>query len=75
MDFAFLIDKPESLHIEKDTASCVALMLEAQRRGHRLHVLERGDMALDKGSWCCACGRRRRLPTMQQSLLKFQGQN
>lgn len=47
MNFAFLIDKPESLHIEKDTS--FALMLEAQRRGHQVHVLERGDMALDKG--------------------------
>lgn len=47
MDFAFLIDKPESLHIEKDTS--FALMLEAQRRGHQVHVLERGDMALDRG--------------------------
>lgn len=47
MNFAFLIDPPESLHIEKDTS--FALMLEAQRRGHTIHVLERGDLSLKAG--------------------------
>lgn len=47
MNFAFLIDPPESLHIEKDTS--FALMLEAQRRGHAVQVLERGDMSLSAG--------------------------
>lgn len=47
MNFAFLIDPPESLHIEKDTS--FALMLEAQRRGHGVFVLERGDMSLEAG--------------------------
>ncbi len=47
MNFAFLIDPPESLHIEKDTS--FALMLAAQRRSHRVHVLGRGDMSLHAG--------------------------
>lgn len=47
MNLAFLIDPPESLHIEKDTS--FALMLEAQRRGHSIYVLERGDLSLAEG--------------------------
>lgn len=47
MNLAFLIDPPESLHIEKDTS--FALMLEAQRRGHSIYVLERGDLSLVEG--------------------------
>jgi glutathione synthase len=47
MNLAFLIDPPESLHIEKDTS--FALMLEAQRRGHNIFVLERGDLSLVEG--------------------------
>lgn len=35
------------LHIEKDTS--FALMLEAQRRGHGVYVLERGDLSLNQG--------------------------
>jgi glutathione synthase len=47
MNLAFLIDPPESLHIAKDTS--FALMLEAQRRGHSIYVLERGDLSLAEG--------------------------
>ncbi len=47
MNLAFLIDPPESLHIEKDTS--FALMLEAQKRGHSIYVLERGDLSLSEG--------------------------
>lgn len=47
MNLAFLIDPPESLHIEKDTS--FALMLEAQKRGHSLYILERGDLSLSEG--------------------------
>lgn len=47
MNLAFLIDPPESLHIEKDTS--FALMLEAQKRGHSIFILERGDLSLAGG--------------------------
>jgi len=47
MNLAFLIDPPDSLHIEKDTS--FALMLEAQKRGHSLYVLERGDLSFSEG--------------------------
>lgn len=47
MRFAFLIDPPESLKIAKDTS--FALMLEAQARGHKLLILERGDISAHRG--------------------------
>jgi glutathione synthase len=47
MNLAFLIDPPESLKIGKDTS--FALMLEAQRRGHSLFILERGDLSIKDG--------------------------
>lgn len=47
MNLAFLIDPPEKLHVEKDTS--FALMLEAQKRGHTVYVLERGDLSLSAG--------------------------
>jgi glutathione synthase len=47
MNLAFLIDPPESLHIEKDTS--FALMLEAQRQGHAVYILTRGSITLDDG--------------------------
>ena len=57
MNLAFLIDPPESLHIEKDTS--FALMLEAQKRNHAVYVLERGDLSLKEGKlWTNARGAR-----------------
>jgi len=47
MKIAFLIDPPESLHIEKDTS--FALMLAAEARGHEIFILERGDLSLHAG--------------------------
>lgn len=47
MHFAFLIDPPESLHIEKDTS--FALMLECQAQGHGVWILERGGISLQCG--------------------------
>ncbi|MBV6492681.1 MAG: Glutathione synthetase [Turneriella sp.] len=47
MELAFLIDSPEKLHVEKDTS--IALMLEAESRGHRVFILERGDLTLNDG--------------------------
>jgi glutathione synthase len=43
MIHVFLIDPPESLHTGKDTS--FALMLEAQRQGHGVHVMLRGDIS------------------------------
>lgn len=43
MNHVFLIDPPESLHTEKDTS--FALMLEAQRQGHGVHVMLRGGIS------------------------------
>lgn len=47
MNFAFLIDSPSSLHIEKDTS--FALMLEAQTQKHGVFILERGDLTINEG--------------------------
>ncbi len=47
MNFAFLIDSPSSLHIEKDTS--FALMLEAQAQKHSVFILERGDLTINEG--------------------------
>lgn len=43
MKHVFLIDRPETLHPEKDTS--FALMLEAQRQGHGIHVMLRGGIS------------------------------
>ncbi|MBS0618915.1 MAG: glutathione synthase [Spirochaetes bacterium] len=48
MKIAFLIDPPETLHIEKDTS--FALMLAAQERGHEIFILERGNLSLHLGA-------------------------
>lgn len=42
MKHVFLIDPPESLNTAKDTS--FALMLEAQRQGHAVHVMLRGGI-------------------------------
>ena len=47
LDVAILMDPIEAIHIEKD--SSFAMLLEAQRRGHRLHYLRQGDLALRDG--------------------------
>ena len=47
MNHVFLIDPPESLHTEKDTS--FALMLEAQRQGHGVHVMLRGGITRQPG--------------------------
>ncbi len=43
MNHVFLIDPPESLNTAKDTS--FALMLEAQRQGHAIHIMQRGDIS------------------------------
>jgi glutathione synthase len=48
LDVAILMDPIENIHIEKD--SSFAMLLEAQRRGHRLHYLRQGDLALRNGA-------------------------
>lgn len=57
MQIAFLIDPPDSLHIEKDTS--FALMLEAQAQGHSVWILERGDLSLQSGRLCASARRAR----------------
>jgi glutathione synthase len=44
---AFLMDPIESIDIEADTT--FAMMLEAQRRGHRVFYLEPGDLGVSDG--------------------------
>ena len=58
---AVLMDPIEAIHIEKD--STFAMLLEAQRRGHRLLYLTQGGLALrDAAPWALAsaAGRARR---------------
>jgi glutathione synthase len=43
---AFVMDPIEKLDIEADTS--FALMLEAQRRGHRVYYLDPGDLGVDE---------------------------
>ncbi|HET8744123.1 MAG TPA: glutathione synthase [Ramlibacter sp.] len=45
---AVLMDPIEAIKIAKDTT--FALLLEAQRRGHALHYMEQGDLALRDGA-------------------------
>lgn len=45
---AILMDPIEAIHVTKD--STFAMMLEAQRRGYRLHYLQQGDLALRDGT-------------------------
>jgi glutathione synthase len=45
---AVLMDPIGSIKIAKDTS--FAMLLEAQRRGHSLHYLEQGDLALRNGT-------------------------
>jgi glutathione synthase len=47
MKIAFLADPLAGFKIYKD--STFAMMREAVRRGHTIHVFEQGDMALDEG--------------------------
>lgn len=47
MQFAFLIDPPGKLNLQKDTS--FALMLEAQAQGHSIWLIERGDLSLQSG--------------------------
>ena len=43
---AFVMDPIEKLDIEADTS--FALMLEAQRRGHRVYYVDPGDLGVDE---------------------------
>jgi glutathione synthase len=45
--FAVLMDPIDAIHPEKDTT--LALMLEAQRRGHALRYMRQGDLAIRDG--------------------------
>lgn len=47
LDVAILMDPIQAIHSKKD--SSFAMLLEARRRGHRLHYLEQGDLALRDG--------------------------
>ncbi len=47
MNLAFILDPPEALKPNKDTS--LAIMREAERRGHSLCVLEQGDLLLRQG--------------------------
>ena len=47
LSVAVLMDPIGSIKVAKDTS--FALLLEAQRRGHRLHYMEHGDLALRDG--------------------------
>lgn len=47
LDIAVVMDPISSITIKKD--STFAMLLEGQRRGHRLHYLTRGDLALQAG--------------------------
>jgi glutathione synthase len=46
--FAVLMDPIQRIHPEKDTT--LALLLEAQRRGHALRYLQQGDLAIRDGA-------------------------
>ncbi|MEO9078250.1 MAG: glutathione synthase [Rhodanobacter sp.] len=48
LSVAVLMDPIDSIKIAKDTS--FAMLLEAQRRGHSLHYLEQGDLALRNGT-------------------------
>lgn len=48
MNHVFLIDPPESLHTAKDTS--FALMLEAQRQGQNVYIMQRGGVSRRTGS-------------------------
>jgi glutathione synthase len=50
LTMAFLMDPIGGIDIAKDTT--FALMLEAQRRGHRVLYLEQGDLEVDDGKVC-----------------------
>ena len=45
LDVAVVMDPIGSIKIGKDTS--FAMMLEAQRRGHRLHYVQPGGLSLD----------------------------
>lgn len=47
MDIAIVMDPIEGIRIKKD--SSFAMLLEAQRRGYRLHYATSGDLALEGG--------------------------
>lgn len=47
MDIAMVMDPIEGIRIKKD--SSFAMLLEAQRRGHRLHYATSGDLAIENG--------------------------
>jgi glutathione synthase len=47
LTLAFVMDPIESVDVEKDTT--FLLMLEAQRRGHRVLYLNQGDLSVDDG--------------------------
>lgn len=47
MDIAMVMDPIEGIRIKKD--SSFAMLLEAQRRGHRLHYATSGDLAIERG--------------------------
>ena len=47
-DIAVVMDPIGSINIKKD--STFAMLLEAQRRGHRLHYFEQGQLYLDGAS-------------------------
>jgi len=47
MRLAFVVDPPEALKAYKD--SSIAMMREAARRGHAIHVLEAGDLHVRAG--------------------------
>lgn len=54
LSVAVLMDPIESVHIEKDTT--FALLLEAQRRGHRVLYLTQRSLAVrDAAPWAQAC--------------------
>jgi glutathione synthase len=46
MKLAFIVDPPDSFNLKKD--SSFAMMREAARRGHELHVLEQADIFWEK---------------------------
>ena len=50
LTLAFVMDPIGGIDINKDTTFC--LMLEAQRRGHRVLYLEQGELEVDDGKAC-----------------------
>ncbi len=50
LSVAVLMDPINTIKIAKDTT--FAMMLEAQQRGHALHYLEHGDLAISNGEPC-----------------------